>query len=134
MSEFIWSNQLSIGVAPMDRDHQKIIEYMNALAVANERNAPFSELNAAFCRLIEFTKRHFRDEENFMSSINYDRIITHKTIHAKLLEELDQHYQNFHSTRQINDKIFSFLTFWLKSHICGIDRKYGALVNEGHAA
>lgn len=129
MSEFIWSNQLSIGVAPMDRDHQKIIEYMNALAVATERKAPFTELNAAFCRLTSFTQRHFSDEEKFMASINYERITTHKAIHAKLLEELDQHYRTFHSTHEVSDKIFRFLTFWLKSHICGIDKKYGAFAN-----
>ena len=129
MSEFIWSNQLSIGVAPMDRDHQKIIHYMNELAVAVERKAPFAELNTAFRSLADFTRKHFKDEEMFMASINYDRLATHKTIHTKLLSELDEHYQTFNRTQQINDSIFRFLTFWLKSHICGIDKKYGALVS-----
>lgn len=128
MSEFIWSNQLSIGVAPMDRDHQKIIQYMNELAVAAERKAPFAELNAAFLSLADFTRKHFSDEEKFMASIKYDRLATHKAIHTKLLAELDEHYQSFNRSRQINDNIFRFLTFWLKSHICGIDKKYGALV------
>lgn len=129
MSEFVWSNQLSIGVAPMDRDHQKIIEYMNALAVASERNTSFAELDAAFCKLSAFTRKHFSDEEKFLASINYDRIATHKAIHAKLLAELDDHYQTFRGSRAVSESIFRFLTFWLKSHICGIDRKYGMLVN-----
>lgn len=129
MSEFTWSNQLSIGVAPMDRYHQKIIEYMNALAVATERNAGFSELDAAFSKLIAFTRRHFSDEEKFMASIKYERITTHKAIHTKLLEELDGHYQAFRGSHEVSESIFRFLTFWLKSHICGIDKKYGAVAN-----
>ena len=125
MSEFVWSQQLSIGVPAMDSDHRKIINYMNALAQAVERNAAFGELNIAFQQLAEFTRKHFSDEEKLMGSIDYDRITTHKAIHAKLLAELDQHYQEFNRTHKVSDSVFRFLTFWLKSHICGIDRKYG---------
>ena len=34
MSDFIWTQQLSLGVPAMDADHRKIINYMNALAQA----------------------------------------------------------------------------------------------------
>lgn len=125
MSEFNWTQQLSIGVPAMDADHRKIINYMNALAQAAERRASYSELDVAFRQLNEFTRKHFSDEEKLLASINYDRIATHKAIHAKLLSELDQHYRDFTRTQRVGDNLFRFLTFWLKSHICGIDRKYG---------
>ena len=134
MSEFVWSQELSVGVPSMDNDHRKIINYMNALALAAERNAPLAELDAAFRRLTDFTRQHFSDEEKLMTSIAYDRIATHKAIHAKLLSELDGHYRQFHRARRLDDAVFRFLTFWLKSHICGIDRKYSVLVPGYEAA
>lgn len=129
MSDFIWTQQLSIGVPAMDADHRKIINYMNTLAQAAERNASFAELDVAFRQLVEFTRRHFSDEEKLMTSIEFDRIATHKAIHARLLAELDQHYRDFNRTRRIGEGLFRFLSFWLKSHICGIDRKYGERIN-----
>lgn len=133
MSEFIWTQQLSIGVPAMDADHRKIINYMNVLAQAAERNASYAELEIAFRQLNEFTRKHFADEEKLMTSIDYDRIATHKAIHAKLLSELDQHYHDFTRTQRVGDNVFRFLTFWLKSHICGIDRKYSERIT-GRAA
>lgn len=124
MSDFIWTQQLSIGVPAMDADHRRIINYMNALAQAAERRASFPELDIAFRQLKEFTRKHFSDEEKLMSSIGYDRIATHKAIHSKLLGELDQHYDDFTHSQRLGDGLFRFLAFWLKSHICGIDRKY----------
>lgn len=124
MSDFIWTQALSIGVSAMDHDHQKIINYMNALAAAVERKAPATETGAAFSRLIDFTSRHFADEERYMESIGFPRLDSHKLIHRKLLNELGTYYSEFQHTRVVEDKVFRFLTFWLKSHICGIDRQY----------
>lgn len=124
MSEFVWTEVLRIGVSPMDRDHQKIIEYMNELAKASERNAPFTELNSIFVKLNNFTRRHFQDEERFMESIGFEKLKTHKLIHKNLLDELDVLHREFTATHELGDRVFRFLAFWLKSHICGIDKQY----------
>lgn len=128
MSEFVWSQQLSVGIPAMDNDHRQIINFMNALALLAERRGAFAELDTAFRKLVDFTRKHFSDEEKLMTAIEYDRIATHKAIHAKLLSELDEHYREFRRTQLLGEAVFRFLAFWLKSHICGIDRKYSVLV------
>lgn len=124
MSGFVWSEQLSIGIDSMDREHQQIIHLMNALAAAHERGAGFSELDRAFRELASYTRKHFRDEEAYMESIGFESLNTHHVIHERLLAEMDGHYAAFKGTRELDESVFKFLTFWLKSHICGIDRKY----------
>lgn len=47
MSEFECSGKLSIGITPMDQDHQKIIALMNELDQAHERKAAASEIDRA---------------------------------------------------------------------------------------
>ena len=128
MSEFVWSQTLQLGVAAMDRDHRKIINYMNDLAKLVERGAGRTEISPAFARLCDFTRQHFAEEEQYMESIGYSRLQSHKLIHTRLLDEMDQHFRKFTATGEVGDQVFRFLTFWLKSHICGIDKQYAALV------
>lgn len=128
MSEFQWNEQLRLGVDLMDRDHQQIIALTNELSSAQESGAGTASLDRAFKRLIDFTRKHFSDEEVYMASIGFAQLASHKLIHEKLLSTMDDHYQQFKQSRTLNDEVFTFLRFWLKSHICGIDRKYAELL------
>ena len=127
MSEFQWNEKLSIGVQPMDQDHQQIIALMNSLDQAHEKKAGVAEIDRAFKTLANFTRKHFSDEEAYMEKIGYTGLQSHKMIHAKLLASMDEHYQKFRSSSQLDEQVFIFLRFWLKSHICGIDRKYAEM-------
>lgn len=127
MTEFVWTQQLSIGVEPMDHDHQKIIALMNELEKAYSSNASFSAQDRAFKNLAEFTRKHFRDEEAYMESIDFPQLASHKMIHEKLLGNMEDHYLAFRQSQKLDEQVFTFLRFWLKSHICGIDRKYAEL-------
>lgn len=131
MSEFEWNEQLRLGVDPMDKDHQKIIALMNELERAKERNANFSVLDRAFKALADFTNEHFRDEEVYMESIGFKQLTSHKLIHERLLNTLQQHYLDFKQSQKLSEEVFTFLRFWLKSHICGIDKKYAELAAAG---
>ncbi|MEQ8408541.1 MAG: bacteriohemerythrin [Gammaproteobacteria bacterium] len=126
MSGFEWTTQLSIGIEPMDKDHQKIIALMNELDRVHSADAPFGQVDRAFRQLVDFTRKHFSDEEAYMEAIEFEQLKSHKQIHARLLNSLDEHYADFKQSMTLNDQVFSFLRFWLKSHICGIDRKYAA--------
>jgi hemerythrin-like metal-binding protein len=127
MSEFQWTEQLRLGVDPMYRDHQQIIALMNDLESVFESGAPVGTIDRAFKRLADFTRQHFGDEEAYMESINFPQLSPHKLIHQKLLTTMDNHYKQFKQNGALNDEVFTFLRFWLKSHICGIDKKYAEL-------
>ncbi len=127
MSDFKWDEKLRLGVDPMDKDHQKIIALMNDLEKAREQQASFTELERAFRNLAEFTAQHFREEEVYMESIAFPQLNSHKLIHKRLLDTLQEHYENFQQSKQLNEQVFTFLSFWLKSHICGIDKQYAEM-------
>lgn len=62
-----------------------------------------------------------------MESINFDGVVRHKLIHKQLLSDLGEYYSTFKKTGELSLETFQFLAFWLKSHICGIDKKYALL-------
>ena len=122
---FVWDpGKYSLHIGPMDNDHQKIIASMNKLHELNVAHAGQSSLSRALAELIAITVRHFSDEEAFMEKIAFPDLRKHRLIHKSLLEKMDEHKRHFDVTGELTDAFFSFLSFWLKSHICGIDMKY----------
>ncbi|HTR00784.1 MAG TPA: hemerythrin family protein [Candidatus Acidoferrum sp.] len=128
MNTFDWNESLRLGISRMDDDHRKIIDCMNELGEVVEAGGKLAEIERSFTRLIDCTRRHFADEERYMQSMNYDRLQPHQMIHRKLLDELEQHFRSFMDSGQVGDNVFRFLRFWLRSHICGIDKQYAQKV------
>lgn len=126
---FTWDEgQYSVWVKSMDDEHKKLIEIMNRLHARNEANAPKNELVSIVKELGEYTVKHFSDEEQFMASVKFSGIETHKIIHKDLLTKFSSHKDKFvnGSEVRLGADFFMFLKTWLAAHIQGIDRKYGA--------
>lgn len=126
MGFFDWSDRLDIGVSAMNDEHKVLLDMMNQLYGANERQAPHSELTRLLDRLVEYTHRHFADEERFLEAIAFPDLRIHKTIHANLLDTLSGHQKAFAAKPgPVPPELFDFLKMWLTAHILGIDMKYG---------
>lgn len=134
MSVFLeWTKEeLGTNVDAMDSQHKILIGIMNKLYEQNQSGADFATLSATVDELVNYTVRHFAEEEAYMESIGFEGLATHKIIHKKLLDEVGGHVSNFKkSGGKVDEKFFNFLRFWLSSHIRGIDQKYGAAENKG---
>ncbi len=123
---FEWdAAKYSIHVPKMDADHQRIIDGMNKLHTLYSAKAPVVQLSNALNDLAKVTVAHFSAEETYMASIQFPGLAQHKIIHKNLLEQINAHKAKFDASGKLTDDFFAFLKTWLKSHICGIDVKYG---------
>jgi len=96
---------------------------------------PQARPEATFRALADATRQHFTDEERYMRSIAYPEFTQHALIHPTLLEKLDVHYAKFRAGNAgVDPAVFEFLTFWLRTHIAGIDRRYADFAHAGRAA
>lgn len=121
-----WSEQLDIGVEKMNDDHKDILKYMNLLFDRSKEGAGKVELVGILQRLVDVTVKHFKEEEVFMQSIQYDQLSLHQIIHKKLLNQLAEHQKKFEAgDGSIPAGFFDFLKMWLSAHIQGIDTRYG---------
>lgn len=127
MTFFEWDNTLDVGVVEMNEQHKHLIRLMDALYQKNVSNDSKSELLNAIDNLVSFVLLHFRDEENYMASIQFPSLEVHKQIHKHLIEDLGRLIEQFrHSDmQQLSNEFIMFLKFWLSTHIRGIDAKYG---------
>ena len=133
MAKLEWSESLKLGVESMDQDHKFLISLMNKLEALEGANAEKDQISQCFNDLLEFTVKHFSKEEEFMESMQFDGLNSHKLIHKELLRRLGDHHDEFNKTGVISEGLMDFLVIWLKSHICGIDAKYAKVATKGAA-
>jgi hemerythrin-like metal-binding protein len=122
MSEFTWDDSLSVGVRQMNDEHKGIIQLINR--VSNDVDAGTDPL-PSFDTLADFVVTHFEHEEAWMDSHQYSGIESHKQIHVRLLARIGEFREQMLRGQVDTAELFTFLRMWLKSHIKGIDQKYG---------
>ncbi|MCB9060142.1 MAG: hemerythrin family protein [Halobacteriovoraceae bacterium] len=120
-----WGPELDVNVPSMNEQHKQILSLMNELYDLHHKNSHYDEMFPVLEKLVHTTQSHFKDEEAYMKSINFEGLEPHKLIHENLLKDLSEHLMNFKVTRRLDDSFFTFLKVWLSAHIKGIDKKYG---------
>lgn len=121
---FEWTNDLVLGVAKMDDEHQTLVEKINHLILQLDGHHSISEVNSSFGALAQFVIYHFRNEEQYMESIHYPQLASHKKIHERLLTQVTEYKKDLDDNKIQKDKLVGFLKNWLISHIMGVDRQY----------
>ena len=136
MPEFIWNAELEVGVEAMDQEHKILIGLMNDFYHKSAAGEEHQVLLHCAEMLWDYVVKHFADEEQYMESFQFPGLDTHKRLHANLLEELKiflEALKKEHAPEAVAS--FSiFLSFWLATHIRGIDFKYGDYVKNLAAA
>ena len=122
-----WSSELDVRVDSMNREHTELIRLMNVVYEANASASGKARISSALDALVEYTVKHFEDEEAYMESINFSGLRSHKYIHQDLLRRVGGFVSDYKSSTsdELPNEFFEFLKFWLVSHIQGIDTKYG---------
>lgn len=131
LETFVWTDELSVGVDAMDDQHKELVTKINKLVEDLAGDSP--EAYNDFKDLAGFVVQHFDDEEKFMESVGYPGLDTHKVIHKQLLDKVGGFEGDIKDGSVDKFQLINFLKMWLRSHIMGIDMKYGEHANKGAA-
>jgi len=120
-----WSSDLDVGVERMNDEHKNILELMNRIADAAEAGQRGPTVTTLIDKLDQVTIDHFRDEEAFMASINYEGLASHKLVHQSLLKKYGEFADRIHADNgELPHQFLEFLKLWLTAHIKGVDMNY----------
>lgn len=125
-----FTDEYRTGIELIDKEHEHLFEIIgraNELVKAELLHDKYDEIVGILGELREYTKEHFRDEEEYMESISYQGIKAQKTAHeafvSKLdnldLEQVDQNQQEY------LEELMEFLFGWLSNHILKSDKLIG---------
>ncbi len=126
-----FTEQYHTGIPLIDGEHATLFEIIgraNDLVKEELLHDKYDEIVGILGELKDYTKEHFRDEEEYMESIQYPGIGAQKMAHqafvSKLeeidLEQVDQNQQEY------LEELMEFLFGWLSNHILKSDKLIGA--------
>ena len=125
-----WSEKLCVGVAEMDRQHQRLVELVNRLYDAMSSGKGDDVKKEILTGLITYTKVHFAAEERLMAQYGYPHLASHKGLHDALTSKVVQLNEKVQKGQMVPSvSLSSFLKDWLVKHIVQEDSRYGQFIS-----
>ena len=125
-----WSNQFSVGVQEIDKQHQVLVELLQGLSIAFNAQDHGFDSRKVLNDLVQYASYHFATEERLMREINFAGLDSHVREHqdfvTKVLQLVAQVDQG--QTPSLED-LLVFLRDWLVLHILHSDRDLGDALN-----
>jgi hemerythrin-like metal-binding protein len=123
----VWTEEYSVGVELMDRQHQRMISLINRLDEIIQKGGPFGEFGSVLDGVIDYTKTHFVAEEALLEEADYPDLKEHKEAHQLFVKQV--HHLREDAKKgdpAVMRRLLVFLESWLVGHIVGIDKQYSS--------
>ena len=131
-----WSNELSVGVAEIDRQHQELIRRLNNLMQSMAGGTAAQDIPQILDFLGQYTVEHFATEERLMARHAYPSAASHKLQHQAFIREFTGYAQQCGQgvSSPLVLQIHRRLSEWLVGHISKTDKLLGAYLKTKLAA
>ena len=130
MPRLEWNPSLSVNVAEIDQQHQKLVGMINALYDAMLERKVAEVLEKILAGLIAYVGIHFATEERLFAQVGYPDAVGHKLEHERLTKKVVDFKKRYDSKQiGLTVELSAFLGEWLTTHIAGTDKKYSGYLN-----
>ena len=119
-----WSEKYRVGHQRID-DNRKLIFEIRGLANKATSDGRSSEMvQQILSNLMDFSPRHFPDEEEFMQSIGFPDLKNHRESHLLLLQKTEDFIEQLRLGYSVTiHDVLGFLEEWIYSHLLDEDMK-----------
>jgi hemerythrin len=129
MAHIVWDNDLDTGIEVIDKQHRRIVEYINKLHDVQE-TGDLKQIGEVLDELVDYTLSHFTFEESLMEESGYPYIKAHKRVHQLFVKRVNDYLQRFQSGEDITVELLNTLKAWLINHIRNDDNDYSDIVKK----
>ncbi len=123
MRRIEWTDDLNTNIEVIDKQHQRIVEYINQLYEAQEI-IDKRLVNEVISDLVEYTVSHFSFEESLMEQAKYPFLTPHKKVHELFVKRVSGFVERHNAGEDITDELLIVLRRWLVNHIRNEDQDY----------
>lgn len=127
MAYWKWDPAFSVGIAVIDNQHKRIIEYINELSNASTYRDK-EKVRTVLLSLIDYTVSHFSFEESLMQEAGYTMLEAHKRVHHAFIERINFFKERYENGEDIAKQLMMDLQIWLINHIQHDDTDYKEIV------
>ncbi|VAX09618.1 hypothetical protein MNBD_GAMMA25-2338 [hydrothermal vent metagenome] len=123
MSYCTWDSSLSIGIEEIDKQHHRIVDYINELDDANV-SKDRDKVSKVLVGLTDYTKTHFIYEENLLRKSGYPLSDSHQKVHNTFIAHMDKFRLRHEQGEDVARPLMAELRIWLTNHIKKDDADY----------
>jgi len=124
-----WRNEFLLGIEKIDEQHKKLFQIasdIHALMKNKLVTDKYDQILILISELKDYTVFHFTSEEEYMKSIEYRKLFSHKVEHDDFIEKInnvdldkvDLDHQQYLL------EILEFVVNWISVHILETDKAY----------
>jgi len=123
---YVWSEEWATGNETIDAQHKQLVGAVNELMEACSNGMGSSKLSSTMQFLIDYTSKHFADEEELQQQYNYPGFRNHFKLHEAFkanVNELAKSLQREGANISLVAKVNSRIRGWLVNHMQREDKK-----------
>jgi hemerythrin len=129
MAYLHWSSDLDTGIDVIDKQHRRIVDYLNELNSANEVGDS-KATGHVLQELVDYTLTHFAFEEELQERAAYPFLKAHKRVHEIFTKRVGEFLKRAEAGEDVTPALLSMLKIWLVNHIKGDDADYAECVKQ----
>ena len=131
----VWQDGYSVGIESIDNDHKKLLNLINKLQASVHYHTGSTFEKQALDELIDYTRFHFKREEELMEKHGFPGFDEHKRKHDEMIEHVEAFVIEYEQKgTDVLEEVSEFLKSWLIEHINGTDQEYSAfLISKGES-
>ena len=121
-----WSDDYKLGNPTVDEQHHRLFELVSEIVVACTEDRGTETLARTLDFLLEYTVKHFRDEEAIQIQFGFPDLGRHKLLHEDFKREVSELVQDFRqsgSSEELSNNVNRVIVRWLINHIQREDKK-----------
>ncbi|MBJ6751374.1 bacteriohemerythrin [Geomonas anaerohicana] len=117
-----WSSQLSIGLKPVDDNHQLLFKLLHIIHA--EATYSGEGMVALLTALLTLSMCHFRCEEDWMTRLAFAGTALHKEEHDAFVARVTSYRTAFMKGEAVNKGLVFFLESWMVQHFCSTNKEF----------
>jgi hemerythrin len=122
-SYFQWKDDYETGDQTVDDQHQYLFKLANRLQITGP-----SECKPIIMDLYQYTRVHFKAEEEIMEEFKYPSLKQHKKLHSNLISSLNNLSENYSESETERDDLIAIFGNWIINHILNEDLRFANYV------
>jgi len=123
-----WVPELDTGIAEIDVQHKRIVDYINKLHELKDTHDR-EKLGEVIAETVDYTISHFAFEEAMIENAGYMFAGPHKKVHELFTRKVAEMQSRFDSGEDVTNELHGMLSRWLFNHIRNEDHGYIDSVN-----
>lgn len=123
-----WTKQYAIGISVIDAQHKQLFRLSDEFDAALKAGVRSQDIDSLLDHIGEYVARHFAIEEKYMTELSYPGLAEQQEAHEKFVARFEKIHKDFKGrgmTQKIVEAVRRELTDWVRSHVTGIDQRFG---------